>query len=267
MASRTAPAPGQADLPAANAAALLRRNATDPDIRDRPAFRAGDDTWTHAAFHAESSRWAQLFLDRLDPARPPHVAVLLDNVPEYLFALGGAALAGATVVGLNHTRRDEHLLRDVEHTHCGLVITEPRHEALLTPIAGELPPVLVSSRFADSVDPATTLGSPLEDALVAVPADDLGVEPDIDAIWALIFTSGTSSAPKAVICSQRRLLVTGKRMSMIMDLGPDDIGFVCMPMLLLRRLSRKLSTLAFRVLPLTRRRRRQLAKLASPAAI
>ena len=33
-----------------------------------------------------------------------------------------------------------------------------------------------------------------------------------------------------MICSQRRLLVTGKRMSMIMDLGPDDVGYVCMPL-------------------------------------
>ena len=158
------------------------------------------------------------------------MAVLLDNTPDYLFALGGAGLLGAAVVGLNHTRRGEHLLRDIEHTHCGLVITEPRHEALLAPIAGELPPVLVSTRFADADDPATTLGSPLEDALAAVPADDLGVEPDIDAIWALIFTSGTSSAPKAVICSQRRLLVTGNRMRMIMDLHADDVGYVCMPL-------------------------------------
>ena len=131
----------------------------------------------------------------------------------------GPGCSARQIVGLNHTRRGEHLLRDIEHTHCGLVITEPRHEALLAPIAGELPPVLVSTRFADADDPAATLGAPLEDALAAVPADDLGVEPDIDAIWALIFTSGTSSAPKAVICSQRRLLVTGNRMRMIMDLA------------------------------------------------
>ena len=33
-----------------------------------------------------------------------------------------------------------------------------------------------------------------------------------------------------MICSQRRLLVTGNRMGMIMDLGPDDVGYVCMPL-------------------------------------
>ena len=99
-----------------------------------------------------------LFAERLPADGPRHVAVLLDNTPDYLFAFGGAALIGAAVVGLNHTRRGEHLLRDVEHTHCGLVITEPRHEALLAPIAGELPPVLTSTRFADDDDPDSTLG-------------------------------------------------------------------------------------------------------------
>ena len=46
----------------------------------------------------------------------------------------------------------------------------------------------------------------------------------------MIFTSGTSSAPKAVVCTQRRLLVTGNRMRMMLGLGPDDVGYVCMPL-------------------------------------
>jgi fatty-acyl-CoA synthase len=214
---RTAPAPGQAPLVAPNAAALLRRNAADPDIGSRAAIRFEDRVWSHADYLAESCRWANLFLDRLPEGRPRHVAVLLDNVPEYLFAFGGAALIGGAVVGLNHTRRGEHLLRDLTHTDCGLVITEARHRDLLADIGHDLPPVLV---VEDSL-PA---------ALDATGTDDPGIEPGLDTPWALIFTSGTSDAPKAVICSQRRLLVTGNRMSMIMGLGPDDTGFVCMPL-------------------------------------
>jgi fatty-acyl-CoA synthase len=63
-----------------------------------------------------------------------------------------------------------------------------------------------------------------------VPATDAGIEPGPDTLWGLIFTSGTSDAPKAVICTQRRFLVTGNRMGIIMDLGPDDVGYVCMPL-------------------------------------
>ncbi len=227
-ARRNAPAPGQAPLVAPNAAAVLRRNAAEHG--SRPAILFGDRTWTHAEYYAESCRFANLFLERLPAEGPRHVAVLLDNTPDYLFAFGGAALIGAGIVGLNHTRRNEHLLRDAQHTHCGLVLTEPRHEALLAPIAEQLPALLSSTRFADDDDPTPTLGSSLAAALDGQPATDPGYEPDVDSIWALIFTSGTSNAPKAVICTQRRLLVTGNRMHMIMGLGPDDIGYVCMPL-------------------------------------
>ena len=214
---------------APNAAALLRRNAAEHG--DRLAIKFGDRAWTHGEYYAESVRFAALFAERLPESGPRHVAVLLDNTPDYLFAFGGAALIGAAVVGLNHTRRDEHLLRDVEHAHCGLVVTEPRHIGLLEPIADRLPPVLTSTRFADADDPDVRVGESLADALAAHDgATDLGIEPDADSIWALIFTSGTSDAPKGVICSQRRLMVTGNRMSMIMDLHPDDIGYVCMPL-------------------------------------
>ncbi len=161
--------------------------------------------------------------------------MLLDNTPDYLFALGGAAMVGAAVVGLNATRRGEQLQRDIEHADVGLLLTEPRHLGLLAPIAGELgPPLLVSRRFEDREDEddagGAELGEPLEDALGAVGDDDPGLEPDVGTTWALVFTSGTSSAPKAVVCSQRRLLTTGNRMTMIMGLGPDDVGYVCMPL-------------------------------------
>src|SRR5919202_5290133 len=76
---REAPAPGQAPMPAPNAAALLRRNL-EPDRRDRPAVHFGDRTWTHGEYVDEFGRWARLFLDRRVPDRPFHVAVLLDNL-------------------------------------------------------------------------------------------------------------------------------------------------------------------------------------------
>jgi fatty-acyl-CoA synthase len=214
---RSAPAPGEAPMPAPNAAALLRRNATDPAIRDGPAVKFEDRIWTHAEYVAESTRWANLFLARTPADRALHVGVLLDNVPEYLFALGGAALSGSAVVGLNHTRRGEHLRRDIEHTHVGLIVTEPRHQELLAPFRDALPPVLVVDRDLDR-------------ALAEHPTDDPGLEPEPDTIWGLIFTSGTSDAPKAVICTQRRFMVTGNRMGMIMGVGPDDVGYVCMPL-------------------------------------
>jgi len=218
-------------MPAPNAAALLRENARR--AADEPAVRFDENVWTHGDFYTESCRAAQLLLARLEPSQPLHVGVLLDNTPDYLALFGGAALAGATVVGLNHTRRGEHLLRDIEHTHCQLVVTEPRHLPLLAPVADRLPPLLVTRRFADDDDPHDDAGLTTSDfaaALQGVSNADPGLEPAASTRWALIFTSGTSSAPKAVICTQRRLLVTGNRIGMILGVGPDDVGYVCMPL-------------------------------------
>ena len=69
---------------------------------------------------------------RTSPADAPfHVGVLLDNVPEFWMLLGAAALSGATLVGINPTRRGAELARDVQHTDCALLITEPGHLDLL----------------------------------------------------------------------------------------------------------------------------------------
>ena len=195
-------------MPAPNAAALLRRNAADPQVADRPAVHFDGRTWTHREYYEESCRWAGFFLEHR--ADPFHVGVLLDNVPEYLFAYGAAALTGATIVGLNPTRRGDNLRRDLEHTDVAFVITEARHRELLGEVA--VPVIDVAG--------------------VSLPngAADPGIEPDPATTWALIFTSGTSDAPKAVICSQRRLLTSAVRLSMIMDLGPDDVNYACMPL-------------------------------------
>jgi fatty-acyl-CoA synthase len=236
-----APPLGEVALPARNVADLLRRNGLAASSANRPALRFGHQIWTHGELLGEAERFAALFRARLERDRPPHVGVLLDNTPDYVFALCGAGLVGAVVVGLNHTRRGEHLARDISHTDVQLLITEPRHQALLdTALEGlELPGgILVSERFVDDDDPPPATGESLDRELDSVwhGPDHGGVQPtgDVDcepnALWALLFTSGTSAAPKAVRCTQYRLLTTGQRMATMLGVGPDDVGYASMPL-------------------------------------
>ncbi len=228
-----APPLAEVPLPAANAAALLRRNGTEDRYRHRPALRFGDRIWSHGELLGEAEQFATLYRDRLDPGRPPHVGVLLDNTPDYVFTLCAAGLAGVAVAGLNHTRYGEHLARDISSTDVQLVITEPRHQAQLDGAleAIDLPGgVLVSDRFADGDDPSPR-GDSLDRALEAGGARGFADERDtVDALWALLFTSGTSAAPKAVCCTQRRLLTTGSRMATMLEIGVDDVGYAAMPL-------------------------------------
>src|SRR5262249_36228928 len=118
---RADPAPG-ALAPTARArrrmtlGELVRRHASDPAEAERVWLRFEDATWTFAATHREPCRYANLFRARLDRTRPPHVGLLLENRPEFVFAELGATLAGAVIVGLNPTRRGEHLARDVAYS-------------------------------------------------------------------------------------------------------------------------------------------------------
>ncbi len=235
-----APPLAEVPLPAPDAASLLRRNGTDERFADRPALRFADRVWTHAELLAEAERFAALFEARLVPGRPPHVGVLLDNTPDYVFALCGAGLAGVAVAGLNHTRLGEHLARDIVHTDVQLVITEPRHQTQLGAAVGglDLPGgVLVSERFIDADDPPAageSLGEALDECRGSGGAGDADgptpTGPAVDTLWALLFTSGTSAAPKAVRCTQYRLLTTGNRMAMMLELTPDDVGYAAMPL-------------------------------------
>jgi fatty-acyl-CoA synthase len=236
-----APPLSEVSLPARNVGELLSRNALDASSGNRPALRFGDQVWTHGELLIEAERFAALYRARLDPGRPPHVGVLLDNTPDYVFALCGAGLVGAVLVGLNHTRRDEHLERDISHTHVQLLITEPRHQERLSTVIPDLDlpgGIFVSERFRDQDDPPSSFGESLEHGLSLASevssANEAGRPPhrdcDPDALWALLFTSGTSAAPKAVRCTQRRLLTTGHRMATMLNVEPDDIGYASMPL-------------------------------------
>jgi fatty-acyl-CoA synthase len=208
VAGRFVPPPGAAELPFPTVSAMLRRNGT---LGDAPAVKFEDEVWSHARLWHEVRRWAD-WMASLRPldGSPFHVGVLLDNSPDYLCALGAAALTGATLVGVNPTRVGPELARDLDHADLVAVVTEDRHRPLLADIG---------------VVPA-------EPELPAEPSpwDDPSADPDVSTRWLLVFTSGTSSAPKAVICSQRRLLTTGERMRILLDVGPSDTGYLCMPL-------------------------------------
>lgn len=214
-------------MPAPDAAALLRSNAADPERAGRPALRFGEEAWTHRSYYQECGRWASWMAASRPEVRPFHLGVLADNLPDYLFALGGAALSGSTIVGLNHTRAGEHLRADLLHTDVDAVLTEPRHLDALAGLDLGDRPVVVTHRWDDS---ASDGDADLDEVLAATVGTDPGDEPGPEARWALVFTSGSSGAPKAVICTQRRMLITGNRMSMVLGIDADDVGYICMPL-------------------------------------
>ncbi|MCB1632844.1 MAG: AMP-binding protein, partial [Pseudomonadales bacterium] len=115
------------DAARATVADLVRSRAGDDGV----GLRFEGDDWTWAEVVAEMAVRAHWLGAALADGGPPHVGVLLDNVPEYLFLLGGAALSGTVLVGINPTRRGEELARDIRHVDCRLIVTDAEHADLL----------------------------------------------------------------------------------------------------------------------------------------
>jgi len=151
---------------------------------------------------------------RLDPARPPHVGVLLQNTPFFSALLVAAGLSGIVPVGLNPIRRGAALARDVAHADCQLVLAD----SATLEVIGDIDCVNVdSAAWADEV--AAHRDAPVRPQSAS--PDDL---------FMLIFTSGTSGDPKAVKCSHGKVAIAGVTMTQRFSLGRDDVCYVSMPL-------------------------------------
>src|SRR5262249_41507101 len=122
-----------------------------------------DDGFLDAgATYRAACRYGNLLQGLMAPGRPRHVGLLMENRPEFVLAELGAALAGCVVVGINPTRRGEHLARDVAFADCQVVVTEAR----FAPLLAEAHPTGARVLVAGGDDPSTAgFGEPLEPVL------------------------------------------------------------------------------------------------------
>jgi fatty-acyl-CoA synthase len=191
-------------------AALVRSREHD----DSTGLLFEDDAWTWRAIVAECHARAAFLLDGRGPGAF-HIGVLMENTPEHLFLIGGAALAGATVVGINPTTRGEELARNVRHTDCQMLFTAPEQLAFIEGLdLGVAPESVFVSGAPDYPAPAD--------------GEDERALPEIapDTPMMLIFTSGSTGAPKAVRMTQGR----AARATSQSTFTADDVLYCAMPL-------------------------------------
>jgi len=195
---------------------MLEARASD----DRVGMISAERNWSWREVVEESRTRARVALRHqagLAGGARLHIGILLDNVPEYLFWIGGAALAGSVVVGINPTRRGEELARDIRFTECGLIITDAVGADML-------------DGLDTGVDTSRVIRVDAQGALENVSLEPLEALVAPEDLYLLIFTSGTTGSPKAVRCTQGRLAAIGWRASEIYGFERDDICYCPMPL-------------------------------------
>ncbi len=216
MTSPGDPSAGAATGPVTTAAQLVRLREQD----DSTGLLFEGQQWTWREVVAESELRAELLLSlRIDG--PFHVGVLLENTPEYLFLLAGAALAGAVIVGINPTRRGAELATDIRRADCQLLVTDSGQvglvEALDLGLAADRLMVVDGDTYRHRLEGFRPSG---DEARPSLP------EPTADQLFLLIFTSGSTGGPKAVRMTQGRAARAATRVGF----SSEDVLYSAMPL-------------------------------------
>ncbi|GAA1022791.1 AMP-dependent synthetase [Acrocarpospora pleiomorpha] len=205
---------------------LLERSVAR--FADAPAIVTPTTSTSYAELAHRSAAFAHL-LAELHPQDGARVALLLPNGPQFVVALHGAARAGAASVLLNSFGTAAEISGCLERSGARLLVTTSR-------LAPEL---LEFVRALAGIDSLVSVGLQVypvgkrigfidwvvvldDDAVLdREPAPErAAVGPEQDA--ALLFTSGSTGMPKAVLHSHRAICLQSYRYSDLLRLTPDD---------------------------------------------
>jgi len=202
-------------------------------------LRKDGRTWTFRQYRDESVRLAHFLLGRLgaiDDAHPGHVAMVLENHPELLFLYGGCGYGGLTLFGVNTGVRGETLAGVINQSRARIAVVDQRFQEEFERVRAKLDHVAPENVLYVRTTEGELAGSDLMECAarevgadagkLAAPAIDVNPEKPI----VVIYTSGTTGLPKGIVNNHAKMLLIGMAVSSNLGLGPDDVGYACMPL-------------------------------------
>lgn len=167
---------------------------------DKPFIIYQDETWTYARVFAEADALAWSLRERLGVQPGDRVAIAMRNRPEWAVAFLGVALAGAVPAPLNSFGvRDELVGACATVQPRVLIVDADRLKRLEQDLASLGAEVVLCGDEPGSVPGVHLWRDLTQPARQGPPPVELG--PDDPAL--LLFTSGASAKPKAVLTTQR----------------------------------------------------------------
>ncbi|QRY62414.1 acyl-CoA synthetase [Gordonia sp. PDNC005] len=195
---------------------LLRRSAARTP--NTVAVRFADRDWTYAQLDAAVTR-AAARLTALDLEPGARVAAFGVNSDAYLIGFLGTVRAGLVHVPINFALKAGELTYLLDDSGASLVLVDPALRPTLDEVAGDVP--VISLRDAD--DSLLTSASSGE-----VPTLDVTVAPT--DLAQLLYTSGTTSAPKGAMMTHQALVHEYVSSVIGLDFTADDAPLIAMPL-------------------------------------
>ena len=187
--------------------------------------------YSYAEMHALTNRYANGFTT-LGVKKSDHVAVLLSNCPEFLFAVWGLGKIGAVAVPLNTAAKGDLLRYFLAQSDARWIVVE-------ADLATRVAEVLPGLRDVEGVlclgvpDALAGLGKPvidlksLEGAVDDTPPADAVLFSDPHVI---IYTSGTTGPSKGVVSPHAQGQNIGRHLVQQYGYRSDDVLYTCLPL-------------------------------------
>lgn len=198
-----------------------------------PAISFEDRRYTWKEVNDETNKWANFFRARGVGAGDT-VAILLDNCPEYLFALSGLGRIRAVAALINTNLSGKGLIHALDISNACSCIVGSEHAAKLGEVLSELPDLPQEMVFEETAETGTTLlFASVTEAVGAcntIPPEGTGL-PRGDDPMCYIYTSGTTGLPKAAIIKNSRWFSAASLFGLgLLELKPGDINYVTLPL-------------------------------------
>jgi len=182
--------------------------------------------YTYAAFENAARRVAALMAGPLGLRVGDRIATLMVNDARTVLIYFGAWLLGATVVPINVGEDDERIAYILQNSEAKAVFALSDQVKRLQALRHRLPEIHACVQIDGSPE-AGFLS--FDDALSAqVPLDPLPALPP-DAECLIVYTSGTTGAPKGVVLEQYNLLVDAHSIAEWHRFGPEDRAMCVLP--------------------------------------
>lgn len=187
-------------------------------------------TWTYAEF-AEATRSVAAGLHARGVGVGDMVLIHAENCPEGVIAWYACARVGAIAVTTNIRSVAAEVRYFIEHTGCVGAITQPKFASLVADAGPDLGWIVVTDDNS-GVAPTAEEAAHGRDSFSTLEADPAAapVRPADPMLPAgILFTSGTTSKPKAVIHTHANALWAAKVNPTNIDLRAEDVYLASLP--------------------------------------